>query len=88
MDDRYQFQNRFIKVCRWLRWKPWYALKSLWAMFMWNWNGARIPDFERRWFRTKWSYPKHIWTLSMSLADIKMKHMWTLEEVINDVRSK
>lgn len=63
-------------------------MKALWVLFIWNWNGARIPDDEREWFKSKWVYAGHIWTIHMSLAAVKMQHGYTIDEIIDELENE
>jgi hypothetical protein len=82
--DRYQSQRWLIRVGRWLRWKPLFALWSLWVILLWYIGGAHIPDEERIWLGTRREYTRHLWTLGCSLADCKMKNYVTCDELLDD----
>jgi hypothetical protein len=86
MDNRYQHQPRHIKLYRWLRWRPYWALKAAWVILKWVLSGARISYEEQFWCMTRWSYVKFLWRIHRSLADCSMRHIFTMEEVISDLR--
>ena len=81
MDDRYQYQCRLVKLYRWCRWKPWYALKAVVAI-------VRYPNIppDEDWFRTRKKWRRHLWDLHMAVASAKMRHLYTFEEVLDDLR--
>lgn len=88
MDNRYQFQPRYIKVYRWLRWRPYWALRATWVILRWVLSGARLYVKEPPWCMTRWSYVKFIWGIHRSLAECSMRHLYTMEEVMQRVRAK
>lgn len=81
MSDRYQNQCLIVKVYRWLRWKPLYAIYAYWILFRWMCSGAKIPAEEAEWFKTRRAYASHTKTLFESLAECEMKHYYTFEEM-------
>lgn len=92
-NDRYQFQPWYIKTYRWLRWRPVFALKFLWWLILWGSDGFTQPPGYGDVFRgrQKWSrywHLKHYWTMSISMAQQKMKHYHTTEEIIYALRTK
>lgn len=67
-ENRYQHQNRFVKLYRWLHYKPWYALTALYRFIF-------VED------DTCWLEFKTIWSIHMGLADSKMKHLYDDAEI-------
>ena len=94
MDDRYQFQTRFVKICRWLRWMPyWYAwglvnICQYWAFDRTIPNVTTEDGYTFPMYRSRWDATKSIMTLHKSMAQGKMKHYWSLQEVIADLHSQ
>ncbi len=80
MDDRYQYQNRLVKIYRWLRWKPYYKVRAIYALILWVIGGSEIPVEDKPFFANRKQYILHIIFLFNSLAEYKMKHLYTLEE--------
>lgn len=70
----YQDCNLFIKIYRWLRWKPWYGLLTL----LW------IIRYKCRYIKVG-KYSIDIWIYYMSMADIKMNHLYSIEEIKNEL---
>lgn len=79
--NRYQYQSKFIKSLRWLKWKPLYSLIAIWYILWWLCKGASFY-----WFPNRGSFLKHIWCCYQSLASMKMQHYYTIDEVFNDCR--
>ncbi len=88
LENRYQCQPFYIKVCRWLRWKPITILKAVWRVIWWYTCGGVVPKEDKDWFSNRWDYVKMIWRISMSDASYKMKHYYTMEEVMAELRIK
>lgn len=91
-DDRYQYQTRFVKACRWLRWRPWFAFLGAWRLIRWAAAGAHPiglePDDDfSGWQETRLETATTIWQVTRAEADIKMCHYFTCEEVLADLRS-
>jgi hypothetical protein len=83
MDNRYQFQPGYIKVYRWLRWRPYWALKATWVILRWLASGARVHEDGFPCERSRRWYAKFLWTIHRSLAECSMRHVWTMEEVMH-----
>ena len=81
MPDRYQNQCLIVRVYRWLRWKPLYALYAYWTLLRWACAGARIPSEEAGWFPTRRAYASHIKRMFDGLASCEMKHYYSFEEM-------
>jgi len=89
LDDRYQYQTRLIRACRWLRWYPAYCLFACYLIVKWFVTYySQVPTSERYWFTSRIEYARHIWRLVTSAAHLKMKFYYTMEEVITNCRNK
>jgi|WetSurMetagenome_2_1015567.scaffolds.fasta_scaffold02484_16 hypothetical protein len=87
-DDRYQFQPWYIKVYRRIRWYLPHAIVTSYRLFLWLLQGAKIPECEKDWFKSRYHYAKHLWIMCSSLAHMKMKYYYTLDEVIQHCRER
>jgi hypothetical protein len=85
MDNRYQHQPRHIKLYRWLRWRPYWAIKATWVILKWLLSGARISE-DYYWCKSRWGHVKFLWRIHRSLADCSMRHIFTMEEVMQHLR--
>ncbi len=83
---RYQHSPWYVKLYRWLRYRPWYALCGRLSVIAWRWNGSIIPYEESEFFKTKTAYVEHILTCWRSYADYKMQHVYSLREMINALK--
>ncbi len=81
MDDRYQYQNRLVKIYRWLRWKPYYKVRAIYALILWVIGGSEIPVEDKPFFANRKQYISFTFEISDGLADYKMKHLYAFEEV-------
>lgn len=85
MKTPYESKPWLIRTYRWLRWRPWYfVLFCYWVLF-WAVHLAKLPADRWQWidkplFPTRWSFVKHLWTVSVSLAEFKMGNYLTLRE--------
>jgi hypothetical protein len=82
--NQYQEQCRFVKFYRWLRWKPWYALRAAFVLFCWLISGAYLPVNEE-WSPDRRAFAKHLWTIHMSRADLKMQHYYMIDEILKEM---
>lgn len=80
-DNRYQYQPLLIRVYRWLRYKPLYAIGAVLHLFFWTLDGRPTEDLGRR-YRTRRARALGIWTEWMSMASYRMQHYYSLEEMI------
>jgi len=87
-DTRYQFQPWYVKLGRWLRWRPAYSVLALIHLIWWALKGAPVPEDMRCIFPTRWSMAKSAWTCWSSRAQAKMGWLYTTEEVLTYLRSK
>lgn len=92
-NDRYQFQPRRVKALRWLRWKPWYALRLAWDAAKWACLGC--PILHRMEDVGVVFYPgsrpgtlRMLGTMNMGMADYRMGAYWSVEEVFAAVRAR
>lgn len=83
-DNRYQHQNGFVRLYRWLRWKPYYAYLATSAIAFWVVTGAKIAPDETDWFPNRLIFVRHLWRCYMSLADFEMQHYYTFEELTHE----
>ena len=84
-DTRHQYPSTTVKFFRFLRWKPWHALKAGGAILWWFLRGARIPKTERYWFPTRRQYAGHILRLHVAKACCQKQHTYAVEEVPHDI---
>ena len=82
MDDRYQYQNRLVKLYRWVRYRPSSIVVSLVKMATWYFSNAKLPHEEEQWFLMRGVYVWSIWFFYKSQAAMRMKYYYTLEEVL------
>ena len=76
-DPRYQFQPRIVKVYRWLRYKPKWAIISIKCIISWILTGMPLyPEFSSR-----WELLKCIWGANFGPADFEMQHWYTQKEM-------
>ena len=104
MDDRYQFQPRYIQVYRWLRYMPFYTCWGLLAVARWWLFDGTIETINMRdgypanqtpppnrvlpLFKNKWEQAESILRRYRAVAGMKMQHYWKLQELLDEVRSK
>lgn len=104
MDDRYQFQPRYVQAYRWLRYVPYWYVCGLIAVARWWLFDRTIPAIDLReayrpddkipptrtmpLFKNNWQMANHIMQIHRSMASGKMKHYWTLREVLDGVRER
>jgi hypothetical protein len=84
-DDRYQYQTRFVKCCRWLRWKPLYSVIAVWAILRWLLTSRQVPFWHRP---GCFAYVKFIWKLYLGMAATGMRHVYTIEEIVRRMVSE
>jgi hypothetical protein len=89
LDDRYQYQSRLVRACRWLRWKPLYWILASYVVIKWLiiWQG-KIPADDCEWFSNRSEYVKILWRTVNSVADMKMKHCFTFDEILIRCKAK
>ncbi len=92
-DNRYQYQNRAVKLGRWLRYRPWSLVKFGWWFAGWVLKGAPRFDFgsvpgEIPDTLTRGESLEMIWTCMKSEAQYKMGWYYTSEEVLANLRNK
>ena len=68
--DRYQNQPRWIKIVRWVRWKPWFALRASIDILRYRRFSFDCEDCEIS-----------IWSLRMSEAEMRTGHYFTMDEI-------
>jgi hypothetical protein len=88
METRYQDASWYVKLYRWLRYKPVYTALFAWDILLWILCGAKLTEDDKVWFVNRRGYIQHAWMCYMSIADSKMIHYWTLEEIIADLKAK
>lgn len=86
-DSRYQFQPWPIKAYRWLRWRPYYALRAYLSLAWWFCRGAHILDQWLPYLPTRRAYAEHILAMSRSFAAMKMQDFSTTEELLGSLRT-
>jgi len=88
--DSYQNQPPHIKVLRWLRYKPFYALWGVGATALWILQGGVIPKEERGWdySRNRGEYAKFLIRCTYRLADFRMQNYITIREMIDSLKEE
>jgi len=72
MDDRYQNQTFFVRVYRWMKWKPVFFIKGVYFVFKTFLNKELLWDsHEKAYFRRRFIF-KSVYRQSES----KMKHYY------------
>jgi hypothetical protein len=85
-NDRYQFQPRWVKAYRQVRYRPKWFLYSVGKLLVWLACGARKGD---GWpFGTRHAVAAFIWTEGRSLAAMDMGHYWSHQEMIEELRGR
>jgi hypothetical protein len=78
---RYQESPWFIRVYRWLRWRPLYAVKTWLAVRRWKKAGSNLAPTAFVFFKTPEQYKEFIGILYRGAAEMKMQYYYTHEEV-------
>lgn len=76
--DRFQVQRWYVKLGRWLRWKPPYLFVALWWMMRALWWSLTRYDPKRGWPR--FGQVGIAWQACMTTADFRMRRYLTIEE--------
>jgi len=87
MDNRYQYQNNFVKYYRWLKYRPLSIVCFIVFVIVWFIKGAKIPDEERVWFSNRGEFIYHVWFVHKSICEMKMEYYYTLDEVFKDLKN-
>lgn len=74
--NRYQFKPWYIKVYRWLRWKPLYSFMAICQITKWLLTGAKPDEYFSR-----AGTAELIWTVHQARAEMKMLFFHTHDEV-------
>lgn len=76
-DYRYQFQPWHIKAWRWFLCIP--KLLPLPLYILWSWHYERTRPLRNK---NDWRLPlKHIFTIHLEVATLKLQHWYKMEEV-------
>lgn len=91
--DRYQFQTRWKKLCRWLRHRPVGTLAAAGSILAWLATGARVPEetFEgtdKPVWKNRRAVLRFLWNSRQSIADVKMGRWSTIEECMQRLRER
>lgn len=90
-DNRYQFQSRWVKCARWLRYRPLGLIVFGWWIARWAMAGLKPLDFsceDDKWIMTRGETLEHYWTIRKSMDQFKMGWYYTSEEVFADLRGE
>lgn len=90
LENRYQFQNRWVKFGRWLRYRPVTIVKFVW-WFLYQWCLSGCPGFkfhEEIDTMTRWETLDFMWSIYKSDAHYKMQWYFTGDEVLGDMRAR
>lgn len=79
--NRYQFQPWYVKLYRWLRWKPYWTVRSVIVFVLWVADGQRAAEFVDGGRMTREETAWAIWS-ERNLADFQMGHYWSIKECI------
>lgn len=87
--DRYQFQSRPVKVCRWLRHMPLAYALAVYHVARWGLHGFQVmPGTEYDWSPSRREMFTHIFQMCVSRAQYDMGAWCSMEEVLEDYRAK
>lgn len=92
-DNRYQYQNRWVKFGRWLRYRPWTLVRFLFWFVQWCVRGCEQFKFnagedDPGWAMSKWETVEFLWSIYKSEANYKMQWYFTSKEVFADLRAQ
>lgn len=88
LDERYQFQPWYIKLCRQLRHKPPNYTLCLLEIIKWVCRGCKPVVWGNGFEDSRWETFKHIISTYRSLACYGMQHYHTSEEFIAELRKQ